>query len=100
VGATQGKYDYLVTALLPLHKKLLDFENNPSVLKEYINELKENVGLYDDNYEKELTGLLNTLHLAENSLLGDIGKNYIVLNCRNETLSILTKFFFELNPDD
>jgi len=96
--ATQGKYDFLITALLPLHKKLLDFENNPNILKEYINELKENIGHYHD-YEKELTGLLNTLYLAENSTLGNIEKNCIVLNCRNEALSILTKFFFELNPD-
>jgi len=97
--ATQGKYDFLITALLPLHKKLLESENNPNILNEYIKELKENIGQYHD-YEKELTGLLNTLYLAENSTLDNIEKNYIVLNCRNEALSILTKFFLELNPDD
>jgi len=99
MGAFQGKYDFLITALLPLHKKLLTVENDPDKLIEYIRELKEYISLYDRNAELRLNILLKMLSFP-NNISNNFDKRYILIGSKNEALSILTKFFFQLQPEE
>jgi len=96
----QGNYDFLHDKLLVIHKELLSLQTNHIQLGIGIDQLKDCIGIYDSNLDFQLNGLINRLTVFNNSEENHLEKHAVFMSCKNEAISILTKFFFELRIEE
>ncbi len=93
----QDKYDLLNSRLLILHKEILTLEKHQiEELNDYVNQLAELIGIYDQN----IGNRLNDLKMKVEAFISSDVKYASMSSLKNEALAILSKFFFELKPEE
>jgi hypothetical protein len=100
MAETQGKYDYLITRLLPIHKTLLSITDNKETLIACINELKAYIGSNDIRKANRLDNLLNSLEFPNQNTRSKISEKAVIIICRNSAINILATFLIELDPEE
>lgn len=100
MASSQGKYDYLITKVLPIHKKLLSADNDKTTLIACVKELVELIATYDTAKAEKLKTLQYNLAFPNQHSKLKVAEKAVQTNCRNEALNILTRFLIELNPDE